>query len=100
MSLPYNRSSIQFGFGGANCRFVRLLDVPFIQTRQPHGNTLPAEAHAAFQFCLSAHVESPGPGNFSPELSDDRCIDPGTDEYPGAVSLFPEGQQFFNVLHS
>ena len=49
MTLPYNRSSIQFGFGGANCRFIRLLDVPFVKARQAHGDTLPPEAHAAFQ---------------------------------------------------
>ena len=52
---------VQRGAGGAHCGLAGLLDVPFIQAGQPHGDALAPETHAAFQFDLAAHVESRRP---------------------------------------
>ena len=41
---------------------VGLLDMPFVQPGQAHGDTLAAEGHTAFQQRFAAGMERPRPG--------------------------------------
>ena len=71
-------SAIQCQTGQFYSLDVCLLDVPFVQTGKSHRNTLPAEDHGAFDFCLSAHVKCPGLRKFLPEIADNPGIYTGT----------------------
>ena len=73
------------GSGGPDCLDIGLLDMPFVQSRQTHGDTLPAEDHAAFQLHLAAHVEGPGLGKFFPESGDDLRVNTRSNENLRAV---------------
>ena len=67
----------------------RLMDMPFIQSRTTHGDSLPAETHPAFHIGFSAHMEGARLGIPHAESGNDPGIDPGTDEHLRAVILIP-----------
>ena len=51
--------------------------MPFVQTRQAHGDTLPAEAHTALDLNFSAHVEGPDTGEpvpYNPSVKNRRFL--------------------------
>ena len=66
--------------GGTDGIFVRLLNVPFVQAGQPHGNISPPKPHAAFQQCFAAHVEGGCTGKLLPQTGDDGGVDPRSNQ--------------------
>ena len=69
------------GPGGPDCLDIGLLDMPFVQSRQAHGDSFPPKAHAAFYFGFSAHMEGPGTGNPFEKVCNHRGLHPGTDDF-------------------
>ena len=56
------------GLGSAHGVGVGLLDMPFVQPGQAHGDTLAAEGHTAFQQRFAAGMERPRPGQGRAQL--------------------------------
>ena len=72
--------------------------MPFIQTGQTHGDTFPAEEHAAFNFGLAAHVEGSGSGIVPAESSNDLGIYTGTDKNFRTAFAIPDGEKLTNHI--
>lgn len=66
--------------GGADGILVRLLNVPFVQAGQPHGNIDPPKPHTAFQQCFAAHVEGGCLRKLLPQTGDDGSFDPRSNQ--------------------
>lgn len=79
------------GLGSAHGVGVGLLDMPFVQPGQAHGDTLAAEGHTAFQQRFAAGMERPRPGQGRAQFVDDSGVHTGTDQHLGAVQLVPAG---------
>ena len=62
------------GLGSAHGVGVGLLDMPFVQPGQAHGDTLAAEGHTAFQQRFAAGMERPRPGQGRPQFVDDSSV--------------------------
>ena len=98
-----SRQIVQHLARGTHGRCIRLLDMPLVQTGQPHGNALAAEHHPAFQFHFPTHVVSPCARQGSRKLPDHPSVYPGTDQYfrtIGAVTLCQQAAQNVNTLHT
>ena len=74
--------------------------MPFVKTGNAHGDTLPAEDHAAFNLCLAAHVEGAGGGEFCPEGGNNLCIYTCTNKNFGAALGIPEFQKLSDGFFS
>ena len=60
--------------------FIGLLDMPFVQAGQAHGDALAAEAHGALDFRFAAHMESLRTGDGIEKGGNDLGIDTGANE--------------------
>ena len=91
---------IQYGTGCADGGFVSLLNVPLVQTGQAHGDFGPAEAHGAFQFHLTAHVEGGGFGVGFQDLGNNTGLDAGSDEDLGTILFSQQFSDDFQTAHA
>ena len=91
---------VQHLAGGTDIIHAGLLDVPFVQTGQTHGNTLPAEQHSTFNFNFSAHMEGPDLGEAGFESSDDGSLYAAANQNLRSGIFIPQLQQLSNGFHA
>lgn len=75
-------------------------NVPFVETGDAHGHTLPPEAHSALDGGFSAHVEGPGSRETAAEPFDHGCVDSGTDQNLRSVNRILQLQQLADQVRA